>query len=71
MNILTNWQDAWIKKYSSPRGDGNEMADLGSDAGQGIKKYSSPRGDGNEDILPFKRIKPKLRNIAPREGTEM
>ena len=47
------------------------MADLGSDAGQGIKKYSSPRGDGNEDILPFKRIKPKLRNIAPREGTEI
>ena len=35
-----------IKKYSSPRGDGNQKP-LSITAFQVIKKYSSPRGDGN------------------------
>ena len=35
-----------------------------------IKKYSSPRGDGNFVTRLIEPVIVKLRNIAPREGTE-
>ena len=38
-----------IKKYSSPRGDGNSLGSLSSVVKVHIKKYSSPRGDGNRN----------------------
>ena len=68
-NILSN-TSLFIKKYSSPRGDGNTLT--GSQPLPcHIKKYSSPRGDGNCEIPNlFARSLCVLRNIAPREGTE-
>ena len=36
-----------IKKYSSPRGDGNVASGSATTLTLSIKKYSSPRGDGN------------------------
>ena len=42
---------------------------LRADEGR-IKKYSSPRGDGKFSSLSIGLKFSKLRNIAPREGTE-
>ena len=43
----------YIKKYSSPRGDGNAKTVIVSEVTLLIKKYSSPRGDGNPEIKYF------------------
>ena len=43
---------SYIKKYSSPRGDGNSSSELLTETLMPIKKYSSPRGDGNGTLNP-------------------
>ena len=60
-----------IEKCSSPTGDGNEdVADATKDAAK-IEKCSCPTGDGNGIKAIATAIGPGLRNVVPRQGTEM
>ena len=59
-----------IEKCSSPTGDGNKFSSISRNASH-IEKCSSPTGDGNTLLQFIIENGKKLRNVVPRQGTEI
>ena len=59
-----------IEKCSSPTGDGNHRYDI-IEAEIKIEKCSSPTGDGNSVAALSTNFLLSLRNVVPRQGTEI